>query len=97
MRAVEDSASYTLIEPVVEVAIPSHADRALGVFCQQAESIMNHGKAQRYHRAAPWLAKTRAAYGAAGRETQWQTYLDELMARHRCQYSLVPLLEALKR
>ena len=97
MRAVESSASYTLIEEVVDAAIPSHADWAIRMCCQQAESILNQGKSQHYHDAARWLEKARAAYRAAGRETQWDTYLGELMACHRRKYSLMPILEALKR
>jgi uncharacterized Zn finger protein len=65
--------------------------------CQQAESILNQGKSQHYHYAARWLEKARAAYRAAGRETEWDTYLGELIARHRRKYSLMPMLEALKR
>jgi uncharacterized Zn finger protein len=97
MRAVEGSASYALLEQVVEAAIPSHAEWAIRISCQQAESIMNQGKAQHYHHAGRWLEKARAAYLAAGRQTDWQTYLDEIMARHRRKYSLMPRLEALKR
>ena len=97
IRAVESGASYTLIEQVVEAAIPSHADWAIRMCRQQAEPIMNQGKSQHYHHAARWLEKARTAYRAAGRETEWQTYLGELIARHRRKYSLMSRLEALKR
>jgi uncharacterized Zn finger protein len=97
IRAVEHGASYALLEQVVEVATPSHADWAIRVCRQQAEPIMNQGKSQHYHHAARWLGKARAAYRAAGRETEWKTYLGELMAQHRRKSSLVPMLEALQR
>jgi uncharacterized Zn finger protein len=97
MRAVESSASYGLLEQVVDAAIPSHAEWAIQTCCQQAESIMNQGKSQYYHHAARWLEKARAAYRTADRETEWETYLAELMARHRRKYSLMPMLETLKR
>ena len=97
MRAVERGASYSLLEQVVDAAIPSHADWAIRMCRQQAEPIMNQGQSQHYHHAARWLEKARAAYRAAGRETEWQTYLAELMTRHRRKYSLIPRLEALQR
>jgi uncharacterized Zn finger protein len=97
MRAVESGASYTLLGQVVEAAIPSHADWAIQMCRQQAEPIMNQGRSQHYHHAAQWLEQVRAAYRATGRETEWKTYLGELMASHRRKYSLVPMLEALKR
>jgi uncharacterized Zn finger protein len=97
MRVVESSASYTLLEQVVDAAIPSHADWAMRMCRQQTESIMNQGKAQHYHHAVRWLEKARAAYRSAGCETEWQTYLQAIIARHRRKYSLMPMLEALKR
>ena len=97
MRAVERGASYTLLEQVVDAAIPSHPDWAIHMSREQAEPIMNQGKSQYYHQAGRWLEKARAAYRAAGRQTEWQTYLGELIARHRRKYSLMPRLEALKR
>ena len=97
MRAVENSAYYDLIAQVVDAAIPSHAEWAIRMCRQQAESILKQGKAQHYHHAARWLEKARAAYRAAGHEREWETYLGELMARHRRKSSLMPLLEALKR
>jgi uncharacterized Zn finger protein len=97
MRAVEGSASYALLEQVVDAAIPSYAEWAIQTCCQQAESILNQGKSQYYHHAARWLEKARGAYRTADRETEWETYLCELMARHRRKYSLIPMLETLKR
>ena len=57
MRAVERGASYTLLERVVDAAIPSHADWAIQICRQQAEPIMQQGQSQHYHHAARWLDK----------------------------------------
>ena len=62
---------------------------------QQAEPIMDEGKAQYYQAAARWLGKARAAYQATGRQQEWQRYLAGLLARHQRKYKLVPLLKAL--
>jgi uncharacterized Zn finger protein len=97
MRAVERGASYTILERVVDAAIPSHADWAIQICRQQAEPIMQQGQSQHYHHAARWLEKARAAYRTAGHETEWQTYLAELLTRYRRKYSLLPRLEALQR
>jgi len=96
MRAVERGAGYSLLEQVVDAATPSHADWAIRVCRQQAEPIMDQGQSQHYHHAARWLERARTAYRAAGRETEWNTYLGELVARHRRKHSLIPRLEALK-
>ena len=95
MRTVEKGESYSSLEQVVDAATPSHADWAIQVCRQQAEPIMQQGQSQHYHHAARWLEKARAAYRTAGRETEWQAYLAELMTRYRCTYSLMPRLEAL--
>jgi uncharacterized Zn finger protein len=97
MRAVEGSGDDSLIEQVVEAAIPRHPDWAIRMSREQAESIMNQGKSPYYHLAGRWLEKARAAYRAAGGQAEWQTYLGELIARHRRKHRLVPTLEALRR
>ena len=97
IAAVGKTTSYHLVEPVVDAAIESRPDWAIRACRQQAEPIMNQGKAQHYRHAVRWLEKARAAYRAAGREAEWQTYLEELIRRHRRKYKLVPMLEALRR
>ena len=57
MRAVARGASYTLLERVVDAAIPSHADWAIQICRQQAEPIMQQGQSQHYHHAARWLRR----------------------------------------
>jgi uncharacterized Zn finger protein len=80
---------------VADAAITSHPDWVIKASRQQAESIMDEGKAQYYHAAARWLGKARAAYRVAGRQQEWQVYLAGLLDRHRRKYKLVPLLKAL--
>jgi uncharacterized Zn finger protein len=96
-HAVERDASYSLLERVVDAAIPSHADWAIQLCRQQAEPIMQQGQAQPLHYAARWLEKARAAYRTAGREPEWQAYRAALMTHYRRKYSLLLRLEALKR
>ena len=95
-----DTSSYVehdVLESVVEAATRSHPDWVIQQCRAQAEYIMDEGKSQYYHSAARWLEKARVAYRVTGREADWQTYLHELLAKHRRKYSLVPQLEALRR
>jgi uncharacterized Zn finger protein len=93
----ERNASHASLEDVVNAAIPSHFHWAIRMCRQQAEGIMNQGKAPHYQQVVRWLEKARAAYRSAGRETEWQTYLGELTTRHRRKHCLMPMLDALKR
>ena len=81
---------------MADAAITSHPDWVIKASRQQAEPIMDEGKAQYYHAAARWLGKARAAYQATGRQQEWQRYLTGLLARHQRKYKLVPLLKALR-
>ncbi len=97
IAAVEPNATHTLVERVADAAMPSHPQWVIKVSRQQAEPIMDEGKAQYYSAAAKWLAKARTAYRNLGREEEWRTYLSELLERHRRKYKLMPMLEALRR
>ncbi len=88
---------YRLIEQVVDAAIEHRPEWVIRACRQQAESIMNQGRSQHYHHAVRWLEKARTAYRIAGRETEWQEYLEALIRRHWRKYKLVPMLEALRR
>ena len=96
IAAVDHGATHTLVEQVADAAIESHPDWVIDASRKQAEGIMDNGKAQYYRAAANWLARVRAAYHATGREQEWQSYLADLLDRHRRKYSLMPLLKALK-
>lgn len=62
---------------------------------QQAEWIMDSGKAQHYHYAISWLERVRAACKISERETEWQVYRNQLLTRHQREYKLKAMLEAL--
>lgn len=96
IAAVDEGATHTPVERVVDAALESHPDWVIQACRHQAEPIMNEGKAQYYEAAARWLGKARRAYRGTGREKEWQAYLDELLARHGRKYKLVPMLRALK-
>ena len=96
IAALQPYASHTLVEQVVDAALETRPDWVIQACRQQAEPIMNEGRAQLYHAAARWLAKARTAYRAMGREEEWQTYLSELLTRHGRKYKLVPMLQALR-
>ncbi len=96
IAVVDDTtAYYSVVEQVVDAAIEKRPDWAIRTARQQAESIMDEGKAKYYHHAVRWLEKARAAYRAAGREAEWNEYLDGLLRRHARKYKLVPMLKAL--
>lgn len=61
----------------------------------QAEPIMNEGKAEHYDRAARWVERARNAYRAAGQEKQWQEYKSDLLGKHQRKRKLVPILQSL--
>lgn len=95
--AAVDKGAYGSLSSVVAAAIEKRPEWVIQVCCQQAESIMDGGKSQRYDEAADWLRQVRAAYRAAGRSDDWRAYLDTLLLRHERKYKLVPLLRELQR
>lgn len=88
---------YMIIEPVVDAAIHVRPDWAIRAACKEAEAIIEAKKADRYRHAVRWLEKACAAYRAAGRENEWCSYLEKLIAEHQRKYSLRPMLEALRK
>ncbi|MGE3908143.1 MAG: hypothetical protein AB7K36_02240 [Chloroflexota bacterium] len=95
IAAVNEGATHSLVELVADAAIRSHPDWVIKASRQQAEPIMDEGRAQYYDAAARWLSKVRTAYQATGRQQEWQRYLAGLLTRHQRKYKLVPLLKAL--
>lgn len=95
--AVADATRYDreLVETVVNATIHSHPDWVIRACRAQADPIMDEGKAGHYDDAARWLAKARAASLAAGRAAEWQSYIEDVLARHARKYKLVPLLKPL--
>jgi uncharacterized Zn finger protein len=96
--AVADSApyDYAMVEEVADAAIQTHPDWVIRMGRQQAERIMDDGKARYYHHAVAWLRRSRAAALGAGRQDDWRQYVDGLLMRHARKYSLVPQLKRLR-
>jgi uncharacterized Zn finger protein len=57
---------------------------------------MDRGKSQYYQAAASWLARAHQAYQELGQEEEWQAYFNALLETHRREYTLVPLLKAIR-
>lgn len=95
IAAAETWGGHRLLEQVVDAAIEHLPEWVIRVCRQQAEPIMDQGRSQHYHHAVRWLEKARAAYRAAGREGEWQEYLEDLLRRHWRKYKLVSMLEGI--
>jgi uncharacterized Zn finger protein len=92
---VDGGATHTLVERVVDAALPTHPDWVIQTCRRQAESIMDATKAKYYAAAAQWLARAQAAYQSSGRAAEWQAYRAELLVQHARKRNLVPLLQDL--
>jgi uncharacterized Zn finger protein len=96
MRVVDDeSPYYATLERVVDAVLESHPMWATRHCKAQAEEIMDAGRSDLYHHAVKWLLKTRTAYYAAGRQSDWKAYLDTIIQTHKRKYKLRPMLESL--
>lgn len=95
IAAVDQGATHTIVERVVDAVLTSRPEWAIAACRKQAEPIMDEGRAQYYAAAAGWLRKAATAYRAAGREDEWRAYRADLMQRHARKYKLMPLLKAL--
>jgi uncharacterized Zn finger protein len=87
---------YDVIHKVVSAAISNYPNWAIGESRRQAESILNAGASKHYVHAANWLRKTKAAYLSSGKDAEWNSYLTELMDKHKKKYKLIPLLQGLE-
>ena len=93
--ARSNSWNYHLVEQIVDGILPTHPADAIPLCKQQAESIMDAGKAQIYRHAAKWLQKARDASMLAGRGDEWLHYRNRLLQVHGRKYKLVPILNGL--
>jgi uncharacterized Zn finger protein len=96
IAAVEGDPNGALVARVADAAIESHPDWVIETCREEAEEIMNEGRSKYYDEVVTWLAKARDAYLAAGREQEWQAYLEELISHHQRKYKLRPMLEDLE-
>jgi uncharacterized Zn finger protein len=96
IAAVEEGASYDLIERVMDAVLEHRPEWVIGAARRQAERIIEPGRSKYYHHAVGWLERARAAYRAAGREADWQAYLREIRTRHGRKYKLMGMLEGFR-
>jgi len=97
IAAVEKWASYDQLERVMDAVVEYRPEWVIQAARQQAERIIEPGKAKHYHHAVSWLERARTAYQAAGREAEWQAYLREIRTRHGRKYKLMGMLEKFER
>jgi uncharacterized Zn finger protein len=81
---------------VIEATRAAYPDWGIRHCMQQAESIMNAGKATAYDAAVAWLRTAHDIYRQHGRLHEWQTYLAGLLELHGRKYKLVPMLRGIR-
>lgn len=84
-----------LIHQVMEAAIPYRPDWVIENASQEAESIVNRGKADAYDVAIQWLHKVRAAYLQSNRQSDWLIYRNSLVEQHGRKRKFMELLKPL--
>ncbi len=100
MKKVESASQlYTYngtLQKVVEATREKYPEWGIQKYQKLAEGIMDAGKAQHYDTAVSWLRQARDIYKQHHRQTDWEAYLDSLLATHQRKYKLVPMLRALR-
>ena len=96
VAAVEKGAGYDLLERVMDAVVEHRPEWVIGAARRQAERIIEAGQSKYYHHAISWLTRARMAYQAAGREVDWQTYLNEIRTNHGRKYKLMRMLEGFR-
>lgn len=97
LDVVEGGWDTPLLAQVVEAAAEVVPERVIPICRRHAEEVMDAGRSTAYHHAVEWLRRARTAYRAAGRQAQWNEYLDGLIGAHQRKYKLRPMLEALRK
>ncbi|MBX2999042.1 MAG: SWIM zinc finger domain-containing protein [Caldilineaceae bacterium] len=93
---VDQSRWFYDIDKVIEAVKASHPDWAFKQCRQNAEAIMDAGKADRYSVAVEYLRRGRDILLAAGQQQEWSLYLSKVLEIHQRKYKLVPMLRALR-
>jgi uncharacterized Zn finger protein len=96
IRKVKIDGSHALVERVADATLLTHPDWVFEACAAQFDRIADAGKADYYQEAAGWLKKARESLLHAGREEDWERYLDRMLERHRRKYKLVPMLRNLR-
>ena len=95
LNTVRKSYNFDVIARVVEAATPTLPLKVIPLCIDQAATIMDGGKADRYHHAVRWVERARDAYRVAGQEANWQSLKEALLETHHRKYKLIPLLRNL--
>jgi uncharacterized Zn finger protein len=93
IAAVKGSHHYTLLERVMDAALSTQPEWVIKAASEQAERIMDAGKAQSYDYAVGWLRRARDGYRVAGRIDDWRVYLNGIRAKHGRKYKLMGLID----
>ena len=84
-----------LLQKVMGAVTRTHASWVIASARGKAEPIMDGGRSNYYDSAAQWLGYAKTAYGASGREAEWQAYIAGLREKHGRKYKLMGALEGL--
>ena len=95
IAAVKDGYHHMALGRVMDAALATRPDWVIQAASAQAERIIDAGDAQHYDVAVEWLRRTREAFRAAGRQGDWQGYLQSIRLKHGRKYKLMGLLERL--
>jgi len=95
MELVERKPWFGDLRKVIDAVKGEYPDWAFRKCREQAEQIIDAGKADQYSIAVDWLQRGRDILLAAGRGAEWEAYLRQLLSTHRRKYRLVPMLERL--
>ena len=86
-----------LVARVVDAVTAQRPNEVIPICRAQAEPTMNEGKSAYYDAAARWVERAKLAYRVAGREAEWERYINDLLTKHQKKYKLRPLLEAVQK
>lgn len=95
IAVIEGGWDDTTLAQVADAAIAARPSWVIVKTTAQAERLMAAGDAQRYNQAVAWLRRARDAFRAAGRPSEWQSYLAGVRARYKRKHKLIGLLETL--
>ena len=82
-----------LVMRVMDAAIASHSAWVIKIAKQEAEKIMDAGKAKDYDLAVRWLQRVQQAYAAQSKESTWYRYSQKLISIHIRKRKLTGLMK----
>ena len=96
MAEVDRSLYSSDLDRVIQATRAEFPDWGIRKCQQQAESIMNAGKANAYDAAVAWVRTARDIYLQHNRGDEWRTYLDGLLETHARKYKLAQMLRGIR-